>query len=156
MNDNETLSYETVLKQEGKLVALNKGRSMMPLIREGRDIMVIERKGAERCKKYDAVLYKSGGRYILHRVIKVRENDYVIVGDNCRIKEYGITDDDILGVLRAVVRGGKRELKMDAPLSRFYAHLWCDFFPIRAALIYCREFVYRALRFVKKRVLRIR
>ncbi len=154
MSDKVQLSYEEVLELEGKLVAINKGRSMMPLLREGRDLMVIEKKGTQRCKKYDAVLYKSGERYVLHRIIKVRENDYVIVGDNCRRLEYGITDEDIIGKLTAVVRGGKRELKMNSKLCRFYAHLWCDFFPIRAALILLREMAGKCRRFVKSRFMK--
>lgn len=154
MNDSRPLSYEEVLESEGRLVALNKGTSMMPLLREQRDLMVIVKKGSERCKKYDAVLYKSGGRYVLHRVIKVRENDYVIVGDNCRRLEYGITDGDILGILVAVVRGGKRELKMDSRLARFYAHLWCDLFPVRAFFILIREQLGKVRRAVRKLIKR--
>ena len=153
MSDKDLLSYEQVLEQEGRLVALNKGTSMMPLLRQQRDVMVIVKKGSERCRKYDAVLYKSGGRYVLHRVIKVRENDYVIVGDNCRVLEYGITDSDILGVLVSVIRDGKRELRMDSPAARIYAHLWCDFFPVRAALIRVRECLGKLYRAVKKRII---
>ena len=150
MNKPNELSYEAALEREGKIVAINKGTSMMPLLRENRDIMVIEKKGSERFKKYDAVLYKQGGRYVLHRIVKVRENDYVIVGDNCRVLEYGITDSDILGKLTAVLRNGDRELKMDSPLSRVYAHIWCDFFPVRAALIRLRELLGAVKRRVKR------
>lgn len=154
MSDIAPVSYEKVLSDEGRLIALNKGRSMMPLLREGRDVMVIERKDG-RCKKYDAVLYKRGEKYILHRVIKVRENDYVIVGDNCRRLEYGITDSDILGVLVAVLRDGKREFGMDCRQSRIYAHLWCDLYPLRAAILFCRDavcwFVRRVGRLLKNK-----
>lgn len=142
------LSYEEVLESEGRLVAVNKGKSMLPLLRENRDVMVIDKKTEQRCKRLDAVLYKSGGRYVLHRVIRVRDDDYVIVGDNCRRLEYGITDDDVLGVLTAVIRNGRREVSMDSPVCRFYAHLWCDLFPIRAAIIFLRECAVRAAKFI--------
>ena len=150
MNENNELTYEELLEREGKLVAINSGRSMLPLLREKRDLMVIEKKGSERCKRLDPVLYKSGGRYVLHRVIRVRENDYVIVGDNCWRLEYGITDSDILGVLTAVVRGGEREVKMDSFSARAYAHIWCDLYPIRAAIIFCREMAAAVLRRIKR------
>ena len=42
------------------------------------------------------------GRYVLYRILKVRENDYVICGDNRYRKEYGITDQHINGVLTSV------------------------------------------------------
>ena len=136
---DEQLKIEQILESEGILIKTNSGTSMMPLLRQGRDLMVIKKKGSDRCKKYDAVLYKSAGRYVLHRIIKVRQSDYVIVGDNCRRLEYGITDDDILGILTAVLRGGKRELKSDSPLMKVYVHLWCDLFPVRAFIILMRE-----------------
>ena len=145
----EPKSYEEILKSEGKLIALNSGTSMMPLLRQGRDVMVIERRGKERLKKYDPVLYKSDGRYVLHRIIEVRPDDYVIVGDNCRIKEYGIKDEDILGKLTGVIRNGKREIKTDGLICRIYAHLWVDFFPIRAGIIYVRQRISSILRRIK-------
>ena len=54
---NETTTFEEILDRFGKLVYPNKGVSMKPLLRQGRDLMVIERKGPEPCRKYDAVLF---------------------------------------------------------------------------------------------------
>ena len=68
-------SFEEELDRRGVLVFTNKGRSMLPLLREDRDLMVIEKKGPERCKKYDAVLFKRGEKYVLHRILKVRPED---------------------------------------------------------------------------------
>lgn len=128
-------SFEEVLDREGYLAYTNVGTSMMPLLRQGLDIMEIQKKGEERCKKYDVVLYKRGDRYILHRIIKVRKNDYVIVGDHCFQKEYGITDDRILGVLIGIVRDGKHiDVNHDKHYLA-YVHLWCDFYYIRAAIL---------------------
>lgn len=130
-------SFETILDTTGYLVYTNVGTSMMPLLRQGRDVMEIRKKGEERCKKYDAVLYKVRGRYILHRILEVRENDYVIVGDNCFRKEYGITDQQILGVLTGVVRDG-RHISVTDRKYQCYVHLWCDFYPVRAAILYTK------------------
>ena len=131
------MTFEKMLDENGYLAYTNVGTSMMPLLRQGRDIMEIRKKGSERCRKYDAVLYKAGTEYILHRIIQVRENDYVIVGDNCFRKEYGITDNQILGVLTGVVRNGKH-LSVKDKKYLFYVHIWCDFYPIRAGILYCR------------------
>ena len=95
--------FEDVIERDGRLVYTNVGDSMRPLIRQDRDILIIE-KPHGRLKKYDVPLYKrDSGQYVLHRVLKVRENDYVICGDNRYCKEYGITDRHIIGVLTAVV-----------------------------------------------------
>lgn len=141
-----TTTFEAELEKRGSIVFTNVGRSMMPLLRQGRDLMVIVKKGPDRCKKYDAVLYKqpADGRYILHRILKVREADYVIAGDNNSFLEYGITDAHILGVLSAVVRDGK-QISVTDPAYLLYVHIWCDFWPLRIALFRVRDAVRRCL-----------
>ena len=148
------MSFEEVLDRDGVLIYTNVGTSMMPLIRQRRDIIEIRRKDpSARCRKYDAVLYKRGNKYILHRIIKVRRNDYVIVGDHCIQKEYGITDDQILGVLKRVIRDGK-SITPDDPAYKLYVHLWCDFYHIRAAILYSKIIIHAVLHKIKQFVLR--
>ena len=142
-------SFEEQLSQHGKLVYYNVGTSMMPLLRQHRDLMVIEKRPEGRLKKYDAVLYKRGEKYILHRILRVTPTGYVICGDNCRKREFDITDENILGVLTAVVRDGK-EIAVTDTGYRCYVHLWCDLFPLRAAVLYGRD----ALRAVRRRLKR--
>ena len=91
------------------------------------------------------MLFRSNGKYILHRILQVREKDYVICGDNCFRKEYGITDRDILGVMTEVIRGGK-SVKVTQRGYLCYVHLWCDFFPVRAALLRLRSLLSRIVR----------
>ncbi|MBQ8922070.1 MAG: S24/S26 family peptidase [Oscillospiraceae bacterium] len=127
-------TFEQELEQNGRLVFTNVGTSMEPLIRQGRDLLIIE-KPHGRLKKYDIPLYRrQSGQYVLHRILKVRAQDYVLCGDNRRRKETGITDRQIIGVLTAVVRDGK-EIPMTALRCRMYAHLWCDLFPLRAFIL---------------------
>lgn len=103
------LSLEGYLDQHHHLVYDFVGVSMLPLLRQGRDLVVIEKKAADRFQVGDVVLYRrSPHRYVLHRVIEVREKDYVILGDNCISLELGITDEDILGVMTGYVRSGKQ------------------------------------------------
>lgn len=143
--DVKLYTFEDMLEQDGYLVYTNVGTSMMPLLRQHRDIIEIQKKGEERCKKYDAVLFKRGSKYILHRILEVRPKDYVIVGDHCFRKEYGITDDQILGVMTRVIRDGK-SITWENPLYRFYVHLWCDFFPVRAAILKGKAYGYAVVR----------
>jgi signal peptidase I len=141
-------SFEEELERSGSIVFTNKGVSMMPLLRQDRDLMVIEKKGPGRCKKYDVILFKRGGKYVLHRILKVREKDYFVAGDNCR-KGESVRDSQILGVLTQVVRDGKTITPED-PAYRRYVHLWCDFYPIRAGIFFVRD----GLRHVGRRIKR--
>ena len=58
MNNEEQINFEDYLARYGSLTYKNKGTSMMPLLRQDRDLFTIVKKGPERCSKYDVVLYK--------------------------------------------------------------------------------------------------
>lgn len=138
-------TFENEIEKSGGIVYTNVGDSMMPYIKQGRDILVIS-KVYGKLKKYDVPLYKrNNGQYVLHRILKVREKDYVICGDNRWNKEYGITDRHIIGVLTGVIRNG-REIPVTNRKYRIYVHLWCDFFPLRAFIIRVRQFLKRLLK----------
>ena len=100
-------TFEDFISENGKLTYTNIGTSMMPLLRQGKDLFTVTKKGRKRCKKGDVILYRKSGKYVLHRIIKVRKNDYVILGDNCINKEYGIKDRDIIGIMTSFVRSGR-------------------------------------------------
>ena len=127
-------NFEEILEKEGRLIYTNVGTSMLPLIRQGKDLLIIEPPDG-RLKKYDIPLYRrDSGQYVLHRVLKVREQDYVLCGDHQWRKETGITDRYVIGVLKALVRDGK-ECPLTGWKYRLYVHLWCDLFPIRALIL---------------------
>jgi hypothetical protein len=139
-------SYEEQLEKYGQFVYTNVGDSMMPLLRQHRDLIVIDKRPQGRCKKYDVVLYRRPtGEYVLHRILKVRKDDYIICGDNRYVREFGVPDDWIIGILTAVVRDGK-ELSVTDWNYRLYVHLWCDFFYIRAFLVRTVQFLRRRIR----------
>ena len=108
------MTFDEYLDKNGELTYTNVGTSMMPLLRQHRDLFTVKRKGKERCKAGDVVLYKRPPNwYVLHRIVEVRPDSYVILGDNCIAKEYGILDSDILGVMTSYVRKGKRHTVSD-------------------------------------------
>ncbi len=140
-------TFEDQLERNGKLIYTNKGDSMMPLIKQDRDLLVIV-PAEGRLKKYDVPLYKrDSGQYVLHRILKVRNEDYVICGDNRWVKEYGISDRHIIGVLSAVIRNGK-EISVNSLRYKLYVHLWCDLFPVRA---FCVHVVCKLKRMTKNK-----
>lgn len=97
---------EEVLETEGVLVCTTAGVSMYPMLRNRRDTIIVK-PCQERLKKYDVALYKCGSKYVLHRVLRVLPDSYVIRGDNCDRNEYGIRDSQVLGVLVGFYRGDK-------------------------------------------------
>ncbi len=140
------MTFEEIIEQQGLLVYTNTGDSMMPLLRQHRDLLVIKPKPEGRLHRLDVPLYKrDNGKYILHRVLWVRQHDYIICGDNQWCPERGITDRHIIGILDAVVRDGKTIPLRSTPDHPhvslkywLYMHLWCDLYLLRAPLVFLR------------------
>ena len=110
-----------------------RGISMLPLLREGRDSVILSPK-PEHLEKYDIPLYqRESGGYVLHRIVGERDGAYVLVGDNQYAKEYGIKDEQIIAVVSAIRRGG-RLFDVKHPLYLTYVYLWCAIRPARHLL----------------------
>lgn len=98
---------EEVLEREGVLVSTTVGVSMYPMLRNRRDTVIVS-PASGHLKKYDVPLYRRGGKYVLHRIVDVVDDRYVICGDNCIRREYDITDREIIGVLTGFYRVTER------------------------------------------------
>lgn len=154
---NVTVStFEEQLEQTGTITYINRGVSMMPLLRENRDVMVIEKVDGAACRKYDAVLFvrphvKGRGHYVMHRILRVNaDGSYWIIGDNC-VSGENVKAECVIGRLTAVIRDGKR-VDVDDRWYKVYVHLWCDVLPVRILLIRVRRFLGRCWQAVKRRL----
>lgn len=112
---------------------------MYPMLRSGTDTIVIERyKG--KLKKYDVPLYKKNGKYILHRVIRVLPDSYIMRGDNCFQEEYGIPESQILGILTGFYRKN-RYVSVENRIYKGYVKVWCMLYPLRKFIRITRGFI---------------
>lgn len=134
-------TFEEELKEKGVLVYTNVGTSMRPLIRQGKDVMIIsslDHLGRD-LRKMDVPLYKrESGQYVLHRIIKVNKDGYVIRGDNTYSNEYGVTDSQILGVLSGVIRNGK-EISVNSLGYKAYSYFWLYTYYIRKVVVWMKR-----------------
>lgn len=125
-------SFEELLQQNGFLTYKTRGISMNPMLKQNRDLVTV-RPFTGRLEKYDIPLYrKTGGGYLLHRIIKVRDNDYVIRGDNTYVKEY-VPDDRIVGVLTEFRRKDKTHSVIETGFKA-YSRAWNAIYPLRWAM----------------------
>lgn len=121
-------NIKKALDEKGVYISTTSGVSMMPMLRDRRDTIVVK-PATQRLKKYDVALYRRGDSYVLHRVIKVLPDGYIIRGDNCIAKEYGITDADIMGVLVEFYRG-ERHINVNKTSYRIYSAAICALHPV--------------------------
>ena len=126
-------TFETLLARDGRLVYKTRGISMKPMLYENRDLVIISVPQG-RLQPYDVALYRRGSAYVLHRVIKVREKDYLIRGDNTYHMEV-VPDSAVIGVLTGFKRKGK-DYSVQDPMYRRYVRVWCAIYPARKVLVY--------------------
>lgn len=103
---SEEYSTERLLREQGSLVHTIKGVSMMPLLDQNKDAVHLIPVNRE-LQKNDIVLFKrANGALVLHRIIKIREDGYVIRGDNCLGSEL-VPRKNIIAIADAVYKNGR-------------------------------------------------
>lgn len=143
---SEFESIKDILDKYGQYTGLTKGDSMWPLIHEQKDnVIVLKNEG--RLEKYDIPVYiLKSGKYVMHRIIEVRKDDYVVLGDNLLTKEY-ITDDMICGKLVGFYKNGKKYIDCENnKLYKFYSKVWVALFPVRRYIKFAQRVFYKIKR----------
>ena len=75
----------------------------------------------------------------MHRIVQVRPEDYVIIGDNRLQKEY-VTDDSICGVLAGFYKDGKRYVDcQNSRRYRLYSRVWVALYPVRPLIMFVHK-----------------
>ena len=116
--------------REGKTVRFApKGRSMLPMIREGRDTVTLC--AVDRpLKKYDIGFYRRrDGQYVLHRIVKTGES-ITCIGDGQYVYERGLSKDLFIGVVCEFSRDNK-VYSTEHIGYKIYCRLWHLSRPVR-------------------------
>ena len=83
------------------------GSSMYPFLYHRRDTVYLSRVTGP-LKVGDMILYRRpSGQYVLHRVIRVGQGKYDLLGDRQTVIEPGIPESRVLAIVTAVRRDGK-------------------------------------------------
>ena len=103
----------------GEFELYPKGTSMLPLILEGRDSVILSCLPDELTAG-DVVLYRrDDGSYVLHRIIGCDGGTYTMCGDNQYNAEPGIRRDQMIAFASAFIINGKR-IEADSPENLRY------------------------------------
>lgn len=125
------VTIEEQLARDGFYVSTTVGSSMRPMLRNRRDRVIVRALPAgERLKRFDLPLYRrADGKYVLHRVLGVRDGYYRIRGDNTFVVEK-VPDGQILGRVTEFYRGD-RHVTENSRFYRAYVRFWTFIYPVR-------------------------
>ena len=128
---------EDELFEHGNYATNTVGSSMRPLFKTHRDAVTLITPDRE-IKKYDIVLYKTpSDKYILHRVIGIKDGVYVIRGDNTFVKER-VPKEWIIAYAVSFNRKGKKHKTTDLSY-RIYSRVWHRIYPLRLVVFKIRR-----------------
>ena len=118
-------NIERSIKELGYAVVPITGTSMLPLLKEGRDLVELESCSQERLKKGDVVLYKKNdGTLVLHRIIKTENREFfTVLGDHQFNNDEWVNKNQIIAVACGFFIKG-RYVNEKTRWYRLYKKIW--------------------------------
>lgn len=147
IDNNTYFNAVTTMLKEGQDVTINvRGASMLPFLSESRSDQVILEgaeagtpDGRERVKVNvnDIVLFRLGDRYILHRILKINDNDIAeIQGDGILNAKEHCHRDQILARVSTIIRSGKDAINTKSSTYRRNVRIWMILKPLRRPMLW--------------------
>ena len=145
----DTREYVSVLREiaeEGKVVSMRiAGNSMSPFLCHNRDYIYFTKPDRELWVG-DMVFYqRRNGQYVMHRIYKVGEDGYYIVGDAQTEIEGPVARDQIFAFITKVKRKD-RILQPGDFWWEFFEHVWIRMILLRRPAVRLYGTVSRLLR----------
>ena len=119
----QEIDYKENLNKNNVIAFVPRGNSMWPTLKNKGQSVVVEAK-RERLKKFDVALYVRGQNYfVLHRVMDVLDDGYLMCGDSQFTLEK-VTEDQVFGIMSGFYRGKKyvdcKDEKYKKQVERLY------------------------------------
>ena len=126
------------------------GSSMSPMLRNGRDVVMLE-KISGSLQPGDVLLYRrESGQYVLHRLIRMEDaQTCLFCGDNQWEKEL-LSADRVIARVERFCRGGKWIDVRRHRGYRLYTFIWTALFPVRRIMIGTRRCLGRLRRILRR------
>jgi hypothetical protein len=104
------LLYEAYFRSRYAVILRLKGTSMYPLLRNGKDVVVLGKCPAESLQPMDVVLFRYRGKHVLHRIIRREGERLLIQGDGSIVAKEECTVDDVVGKVVQICRPSGKEI----------------------------------------------
>jgi hypothetical protein len=135
---------ETEIAQGRTVQFRLKGVSMFPLIRGGKDDVVLRPSSAEELRPMDVVLFKYKGKHLLHRIIR-REGDRLFIqGDGSYVAQEQCSVDAVIGKVQAIVRPSGKAVSVESWQWRLPSFVWRKLGVLRNPFLRILHWSYRS------------
>ena len=135
MGTREYIDILRTVIDEGKEVNMRVlGSSMAPFVVHERDTIYFKRPERKLKKGDIAFFQRNNGQYVVHRIYKVKGDEYYFVGDNQTLIEGPIEKGQIFATVTRVIRKGK-EIRPGDPWWLFFQKIWINMIPLRRITI---------------------
>ena len=101
-----------------------KGNSMYPLLRNGKDVVVLGKCLAESLQPMDVVLFRYRGKHVLHRIIRREGERLLIQGDGSIVAKEECTVDDVIGKVVQICRPSGKEIPVGSWQWTIPSRVW--------------------------------
>ena len=123
-NDIFFAEVEELLDEGRQVTILVRGNSMRPLLRDGRDKVILRRANDEDIRKGAVMLFRYRGSHVMHRVTRIEGDVVIFEGDgNYKMQEIALRKD-IIAVMEAVVRPSGRRIECSSRRWRILSFMW--------------------------------
>ena len=101
-----------------------KGHSIFPLLRTGKDEVILEKCFPENLKPMDVVLFRYRGKHVLHRIIRREGERLMIQGDGSIVAKEECTVDDVVGKVVQICRPSGKEIPVGSWQWTIPSRVW--------------------------------
>ena len=129
--------------RQGKDVTFRiKGNSMFPFLHSGKTDVTLT-SAPKGCLRNDVILFQTdGGKYIMHRIVRVEQGYYITMGDGLVSKEKAAADQ-VVGVMKSFSYKGKVR-SVENRSYRFSVCLWNLLRPFRSIILGLHRRLFRS------------
>lgn len=135
VSTQKLIPFMQELLSQGKNVSFTvTGGSMIPFLGDSRDEAIV---GPVKLplKRGDIVFYRRrNGDYVMHRIYRIKNGKYYMVGDAQTEIEGPLDEEQIFGIINEVVRKGKK-IKNGDPFWNFFKYVWLILRPFRRIIL---------------------
>ncbi len=116
---------EEELSQDRPVTFRVRGNSMFPLLKDGKDSVMLYPCVGEELRVMDVVLFKYKGRHVMHRIVSIDGDKLSMQGDGLPMTYEHCLRGDVLGRVGFVIKSSGKKLDVHSKKWMWPSALWC-------------------------------